>query len=452
VSLSRQLTHCGVPLWRRLYGVLDYLVDDEVGIIHSVDEVRAEAGAPNFFHYVARLGRPQAYNKREGLGSIPGASSTREIASAQAIAQAVALYCAGEYDPTAFPSCASKSAPFATVTPADFALYSREQYEQSNFPFTAFDEHALLRWTPAVDPMSGETYHVPAAMVFLPYEPSNEARIVAPTSTGLACHASPAEAAIAAVCDVVQCDHLMLTWQAHLTLPQIRIETLSDLNYELVSRLEQTASSVTLVDLTLDLGLPTVLGVLRSKLSAAPALVFSAAADLDPECAVQRCLEELALNLRHCWQIKIHTPRSGPRPTSENIGDQVSHLNFWCDHANTPFADFIFASSERIEFDEMPKLTTGDPQQDCIILLDRARQAGYQVLIADLTAPEIKELGLTVVRALMPGLHPLFMGYGLRALGGSRLWEVPRKLGHQGISPELGDNRAPHPFARKGIA
>jgi ribosomal protein S12 methylthiotransferase accessory factor len=53
---------------------------------------------------------------------------------------------------------------------------------------------------------------------------------------------------------------------------------------------------------------------------------------------------------------------------------------------------------------------------------------------------------LKVVRAIIPGFHPLFMGHKLRALGGSRLWQVPQSLGYQGINRDTGDNPAPHPY------
>jgi len=73
-------------------------------------------------------------------------------------------------------------------------------------------------------------------------------------------------------------------------------------------------------------------------------------------------------------------------------------------------------------------------------------QNGERVLTCDLTSPEIAELGITVVRAIIPGFHPLVFGHALRARGGSRLWRVPQALGYPGITPATGDNPVPHPF------
>jgi ribosomal protein S12 methylthiotransferase accessory factor len=51
-----------------------------------------------------------------------------------------------------------------------------------------------------------------------------------------------------------------------------------------------------------------------------------------------------------------------------------------------------------------------------------------------------------VIRAVIPGFHPLCIGHTFRALGGSRLWEVPPKLGYAGLSRDTGDNPVPHPI------
>jgi len=71
---------------------------------------------------------------------------------------------------------------------------------------------------------------------------------------------------------------------------------------------------------------------------------------------------------------------------------------------------------------------------------------GHRVLLADVTSEDVGDLGLRVVRALIPGFHPLILGHKIRALGGRRLWEVPQKLGYPGVTRAKGDNPAPHPY------
>lgn len=434
---------------RRLIDVLDFLVDDSLGIVRHVEEVPREAGDPDFFHFAARACDTRAFGRQANFAATGGASADRGLGVAKAVGEAVERYCAALYDVEELPLSPYDAASFDCVRPGRFALYGRQQYESPGFPWVPFDDATPVRWTPAVDPLSDQTCYVPAALVYVPYHfyrGTGDAPIVQPISTGLACHCSPEEAAAAAICEVVERDAFTITWQARLAMPQIRIETLSDSNYELVERFDRTGSRVVLLDITLDAGIPTILAVLHSDSPQAPALVLAAAADLDPEQAVRKSLEELAHTRRYSQQIKTRLPRLAHDPEYANVVDQMSHLNFWSDHANAPLAEFVLASEERIEFDEIEDRATGDPRRDLGTLLGLIQEVEHRVLIADLTTPDVRELGLTVVRALIPGFHPLFMGHALRALGGYRLWEVPRRLGHEGITPESGDNPLPHPY------
>jgi ribosomal protein S12 methylthiotransferase accessory factor len=126
--------------------------------------------------------------------------------------------------------------------------------------------------------------------------------------------------------------------------------------------------------------------------------------------------------------------------------NQDLHVWLYVDHKNTHLADFIFESQQRIEFDEIENLATGNPEIDLRTLLEKVENVNHRVLVVDLTTPDVSESGLFVFRALIPGFHPLFMGHGIRALGGTRLWQVPQKLGYQGITKLSGANPAPHPF------
>ncbi|HKI21611.1 MAG TPA: YcaO-like family protein [Isosphaeraceae bacterium] len=435
---------------KRLIDVIDHLVDRRVGIVKRVDELPREPGAPDFFHYFATACNTGAFGAQANFKDTGGASVDRSLAMAKAIGEAVERYCSALYDVDELPLCSREEADFRCVEPEDCEHYHRDQFKDPLFPFVPFDDSTTIRWTPAVDPLTGETWHVPAALVYMPYyyyKDTPDAPIIQPISTGMACHCSLAEAAVSAVCEVVERDAFTITWQARLAHPQIPVESLSDNNYELVRRLEWTRASVSLFNITLDAGIPTVLAVLSSPSPRTPARTFAAAASLSPETAVRCSLEELAHTRRYMQHITNLLPRLTPSPPAhENVVDQVTHLNFWCDHGNAHLADFLWASKKRFDFEKIQDLSTGDPVADLRVLCERIRAVNHRVLLVDLTSPDVRPLGLSVVRAVIPGFHPLCMGYKIRALGGRRLWEVPQRLGFAGIAPDPGDNPAPHPY------
>lgn len=434
----------------RLLDLVDYLVDSRVGIINQIVENPKEAGMPDFFHYYSTACNTSAFGKQPNFTHNGGASAAREIALAKAMGESIERYCSALYDYEDMPLETYRSAPFICVSPEKFALYSPQQYARQGFPYVPFKENTLVRWVPATDPMTREHWHIPAAMVYVPYFYSDKragAPIVQPISTGLACHSSYDEAAVSGACEIIERDAFTIFWQARLNPPQIMQETLSDHNYGLIERFEEVGSRVTLMDITMDLGVPTILSIASSGSTASPALCFAASCSMDPEAAARKSLEELAHTRRYCCLVKKYLPPVVSQPPDyEDIFDQRGHLGFWsnCDHLH--LADYMFSSEERLSFDEIKNLATGDPSTDLSRLCSMVKEIGHHLLVSDVTTPDISELGLSVLHSIIPGFNPLYMGYQLRALGGKRLWTVPQKLGYKGVSQESGDNSLPHPY------
>ena len=435
--------------FRRLSDVLGVLVDDRVGIVRRVVESPRQAGAPDFFHYYAQASNTSAFCQQENFPNTGGASAIREVAIGKAVGEAVERYCSAIFDVEEFPLTAFEDASFACVSPEEFSLYAAHQTRLLDFPWVPFNSSTKVRWAPAIDLMAGSQCYVPAGMVYVPYYyyiESGDNPIVQPMSTGLACHCSLAEAAISAICEVIERDAFTITWQAMLSMPKINLESLSEANLDLVHRFEQDRCSVTLLNITLDNCVPTILGILSGRSPELPSLVFAASSEASPESAVRKTLEELAHTRRYAKQIKDHFPPVDPNNDYASVTDQVSHLNLYSRHENAHLADFLFSSDELIDFSDIEALSSSDVEQTLDAILVRIQSTGHRVLLANLTTPDVGEIGLSVVRAIIPGYHPLFVGHRIRALGGERLWSVPQRLGYIGISRESGDNPHPHGY------
>lgn len=441
----------GTGAARRLAAVADRIVDPRVGIVHGLECLRNEAGAPGFFHASAQLCNLAALGWPVSRARMDGAAARREDAALKAIVEALRFYCAAFVRPDDLPLYPRRDAPFACVDPRELALHGPEQRAWVDLPWQPFTDEAPVRWAPAVAADSGEPCHVPAAAVYFAYEVpagGSEVAVVPNTPIGLAAAGSRVEAEVAAICSAVLHDALAITWYARLARPHIRVETLSDANYALVERFESTGVSLTMLDLGLDLGVPTVLAVARNPVPGAPALAFAGGAALGPEDAVRAALEELALVLRYGHQVSLYgRPLAAPLEPREVV-DQVGHLRFWCDHAHAGLAEFVFASRERIEFDELPDLSDRGLEAGRRALLERLAAAGLRALICELTTRDVRELGATVVRAIVPGLQPLVVGHPTRVLGGGRLRELPGRFGAQTVNLMAAP---PHPFLIRGV-
>jgi ribosomal protein S12 methylthiotransferase accessory factor len=249
------------------------------------------------------------------------------------------------------------------------------------------------------------------------------------------------------LCEVLERDAFSIVWQAMVSPPRIDLTTISDSNRAIVERFRAARCEVTLFDLSLDIGIPVVMAVQRSSQAPAPLLTFAASCDPDPEIAVRDALEELAHTMRYMLHISTYEPRLEHDPSFSNVLDQDTHLNFWCDGRWTDGADFIWGSDQARKFQDLEDFSAGGAGERLRRLVDRvAERTGCRVLAADVTSDDVRELGLAVVRIVVPGLHPLFWNHRYRSLGGTRLWTVPQKLGYRGIDRAAGDNPLPHPY------
>jgi ribosomal protein S12 methylthiotransferase accessory factor len=431
-----------------IIGTLDYLLDYDVGIIKYIKEIEINAGDPSFFHFFSKASNTRAFCKQKNYAFNGGASFDRDIALAKAVGEAVERYCIAIYDPYELPLCSFNDAPFPCVHPEDFVLYNEHQYNEPRFPFVPFKRNTKTKWVPAYDPLDKETISVPAPMVYVPYDYSpeiGESQITQSISTGLACHIGIYKAAINAVCEVIERDAVMITWQAMISPPKIKLDTISHQNFDIVERFKKSGYSISLFNITLDIDIPTILSVATNDSPEVPPIVLAASTAPNPEDALRKSLEELEHTRYYCHSILYRLPRLDPLINYDLIFDQDSHLNFWCDRRNFQFSDFLFKSEQYIDFSEIKNIASGNAKDDLYEIIKKIKNAGYRTLLCDVTTSDIEYLGLKVVRAIIPGFHPLFVGHAFRSLGGSRLWNIPQKMGYKGIHYGH-DNPVPHPY------
>jgi len=426
----------------------DILVDPTIGIINRLEEIATNPGDPNFFHFAASACNTTAFCENRNFHNTGGASTDRVTAIAKAMGEAVERYSAALYFRDELPLASANSAKFPVVSPADFALYTAEQFQHPGFPWVPFDGDTLLRWAQVTDLATGALSHVPAAFVWIPYtydREAGEAPIGQPISTGLACHQTLDKAKLSGLSEVLERDAFTLFWQGRCTPPQIRVETLPDHSYDMVERFTAFGDRVRIFDITTDNGVPCFLSVLSSLSPDRPAHVFAASCDLNPGIAAAKALEELAHTRRYSQRIRDSLPPVSSDDDWHQVQNQHDHLNFAADPANTAMIEELFTNTSRLDFDSFASLSTGDDARDVAVYVERIVSTGHSAYFADLTSPDIMGLGLRVCRVLVPGYHPLFMGHSIRALGGHRLYTIPQKLGYPGVEPG-GDNPAPHPY------
>lgn len=431
-----------MPSARSILDLWPDLVDPRTGIVREVKELFVDDDEPGFVHYLSFASDTAAFGFLPNFGNNGGVGANARSAIAKALGEAVERYCSAlfRYDDLEWATYAELAA--SATHPETFALYSPAQHDVPGFPWQPFTADCRVAWVPGRSLVTGADLMVPAAFTYVPYHfqrDRGDTPITQPISTGLACGGSFEDAALSALCEVVERDAFTLTWQALQRHPRIDDTDLPADLADLVHRYQAVGLVVHLVDMTSDVGCATVLSVAEGFAETSPAIAVAAATHPDPAVAARKSLEELAHTRKYAAQVMDYLP---PVPVDVERGHpgvdgQRAHLRFYCPQGAKDAASFLWADERCVRLEDVRR-TGGDLRS----LVAAVAAIGEDVVVVDLTSADVADLGLRVVRVVVPGFHPLQMGHANRCLGGRRL---PEALLAAGREPDR-DNPYPHPF------
>jgi ribosomal protein S12 methylthiotransferase accessory factor len=418
------LTEASRSRLERIISLWPQLVDPSVGVIRQVEELPIDDDDPDFFHYYSRACDTSRFTAMTNFGENGGASSDRHAAIAKAMGEAVERYCSAIYDPAEFRFAAFPSLTGRAVPPSLLSMYRAEQFNRPGFLWHPFSDDTPVHWTRGLSLRTGEEIWIPAAAVFIPFYyqgPTKSAFVLQPISTGMACGTTFEEAALSGLCEVVERDAFTITWQARLSRSRIDPCTLPESALDNIARFAAVGIEVKLMDITTDLGVPTILSIAVADATTSPAVAVAAATDPSPETALRKSLEELAHTRKYAKQLMIYTPPVKVDLASGHaaVKDQRDHLRFYCPQSARQFAEFAWASTEVTTYSELPDLSGGGAAAELKAIVQNLTAADLEPVAVDLTTPDIESLGLRVVRVVVPGAHPL---YGARQ---PRPWRPP---------------------------
>jgi ribosomal protein S12 methylthiotransferase accessory factor len=373
---------------------------------------------------------------------------SRDAAEAAAIGEALERY-SGSYIPEQRIVVASAvEIGDAAVDPERFALFSEEQYARSGFPFRRFRRDTVVGWVEGFSVPEGRRAYLPAQLVFMPWErrAPDEARIGHATSSGLACAATLEEAILTGLLELVERDAFMLAWHNRLSLPLLDWSADDELarldsRYFAPSRLRYAA-----VDLSVFLGVPTVLGVVHGPPGCLGALGVGAASAPRVGDAWRKALAEAFSVRRWVSDRALEEPERLGRPAT-TIQAFDDHTLYYADEEQAQRAAFLDSAGERRETADVAPLEGENVLELIEAVCHRLAANGVSAYVVDVTSPDVAAAGLSVVHVLAPELCQLDVVEGARFLGGRRLYEaafaaglVPRMLEPADLNPD------PHPF------
>ncbi|MFF2889614.1 TOMM precursor leader peptide-binding protein [Paenibacillus sp. NPDC057967] len=339
------------------------------------------------------------------------------------------------------------------LDPVKVGVHTEEQYAQRGVPLTAFNPDQSINWVWGYSFLQERPILVPEQLAY--YSMSCRHNFVFETSNGCALGGSLEEAIFYGILEVVERDAFLMTWYAQLPLPRLDLNSANDQELRLmIDRLQAVAGfDVHFFNATMENGIPSVWGVAKNRKQTGANLICAAGAHPDPVRAVKSAVHELA-GMMQSLNEKLDTNREAyvrmfhdsslvqqmeDHSLLYGLPQAQERLQFLLDD-NRPLRTF------EEEFERGARHT--DLTDDLRDILDALRRLDLDVIVVDVTAPEINRNGLHCVKVLIPGMLPMTFGHQFTRLAGlKRVLRVPAELGYVKEPLELEDlNPYPHPF------
>ena len=290
-------------------------------------------------------------------------------------------------------------------------------------------ESTPMYWVSAYSLSNDRPLMVPSSLIYIPYffSRSDEPATHNPVSTGLACGPSLAPATYKAILEVIERDAFMIMWQNQLPCPRIDLSTVQDpFNRSIINELERLPVECHAHLIPTDSGVPVIVVLLRNTNNRQPHTVIGMSADLNPDRALMLALEEVSLSWlgmgRYCL-----TEDYKPSKDYKNVDNLIRHaLAHAVDPDLSKSWEFLRSSVKTISIQDIENEYAEKMVDNIRTLVDKLNG---NVIVKDLTTVDVDEAGFKVVRAVVPGMHHLDVSHEYRYLGGTRLYEVPYKMG-----------------------
>jgi ribosomal protein S12 methylthiotransferase accessory factor len=290
------------------------------------------------------------------------------------------------------------------------------QYADQYFQFARYSKQEVIEWIELIDITTDELRHLPVEFVY-PRARIERKPLVAETSSGTASHSSRTAALLAAICELVERDSLMTFW--HRQPPTNVLSIDSDISSAAAGDLDSIRAMgyvVVTCLLQYDLAIPCIL------VFALHGNRFAYGAGCHPylKIALEHAVCELGGLLR--WQV---LESKGVR-CFLSLAEVRKPRDHYSLYDGGPFHEVLrqtlkntVVGPSRREPENSQPLSDDESLRQVV---DALTVRGYRVYACDLTPHRLGLYGLSVMRAVVPGLIPLYFGYDRLRFGCQRVW------------------------------
>ncbi len=378
-----------------------------------------------------------------------GESFDKEQSRVSAVAEALEGYCSDNLTNSKEIVCSIAELDCRFIDPVDAGLYAEQQYEY--LEFDKFDSNAPLGWILGQSVTQSDSVYVPALSVYLNYTPSDYEQVLfQPGSTGLATGSSLPQAILNGLYEVIERDAFLITWLNKLSGRALVTDQSSRIS-PYIERLKRDKFTVKLFSLSTDSNCRVVICILIKEVGGKYSTFVGLGADLDLYYACEKCIFE-AMRAVVTHSEESSSPEIQKRIAQLNTGkfsvtEMEDHGWYYIKRDSVNEFDFLDQSSSEELLVKGPQNINFSHEQKMDQLVSGFRKGHSEVIYVDLTTTDLKEIGVYVVRVVLPGFQPMYHGEQFRRLGTKRLFDYPVNQGFFVTSKKQSLlNTDPHPL------
>ena len=201
-------------------------------------------------------------------------------------------------------------------------------------------------------------------------------------------------------------------------------------------------------NLTSDVPIPNIMALAIDRSGRGPAATVGLGCHLSPSEALRKAIMELCQSyLGECARMHRSGSASTIR-TFQEVHEPQDHSALFSSLESLQEFRFLLESDRVQSVESLDDRSMGQASLDLETCLSLLARAGSRVAYVDVTTPDIRPLGLRVVRSFAGGLQPMHFGFGRERRGGRRLYDAPHAMGYsQRPRTESELNPCPHPLA-----
>ena len=311
-----------------------------------------------------------------------------------------------------------------------------------------FTEDTPIRWVWGHSLTENRPRLIPASLVYMNYQfGEDEQPVGRNASSGLAAGLTIEEAILTGLYEVVERDAFTICWLRRRPGRRVVVDD-DELQAFLKRRFysDHPSVDIRIHDVTLDVPIASFFVTMKRPTELGPAVCVGSASRLSPKEAARKCFLEAGQGIPYFRFLLGQLKNWEPAEDFSNLNSFDHHCVFYLKRPELVPQAFAFLDQPdgEIPLSSLPDRSTGRVLGDIQRSIQLLKEAGLEVVVAEITTPDIRETGMRVVRVLIPGMVPLHGVYKYPFLGAKRLADFPPQ-----IAPLRPDGNGPeefHPF------